>query len=181
MKQRIENDAYYTRRRFDVDVLLGAIALEGATIIEPCAGGHDLARYLPGHVVTNDIIPGSDFRFDATDPASWRKFPAAQWVVSNPPFNQAHLIIPHAYEHATEGVAMLLRLSWLEPCENRAAWLEAHPLYSMHVLPRFSFDGSGQTDSVTCAWMIWRKGAGGAVYSHPMRDTRQRSLFGGQP
>jgi len=50
-----------------------------------------------------------------------------------------------------------LRLSYLEPCQNRAQWLADHPLTKLIVLPRISFNGSGKTDSCTTAWMIWDK------------------------
>jgi hypothetical protein len=52
---------------------------------------------------------------------------------------------------------MLLRLSYLEPTEDRGAWLNSHPPTDLIVLPRISFTGNGKTDSVTCAWIVWRK------------------------
>lgn len=176
--KRRENDAYYTRRRFDIDVLLEHVRPAG-TFLEPCVGAGDIARYLPGPVHTNDIVRtvAADTYLDATDPASWKQFPAADWVVSNPAFNIAHLIVPRAYDHARVGVAMMLRLTWLEPCDNRASWLKEHPLTEQHVLPRFSFDGSGSTDSVTCAWMVWIKGRPPAVYIHPLDAGQSEITF----
>jgi hypothetical protein len=52
-------------------------------------------------------------------------------------------------------VAMLLRLSFLEPTRERGPWLAKNPPDLVIVLPRISFTGDGKTDSVTCAWMIW--------------------------
>ena len=52
---------------------------------------------------------------------------------------------------------MLLRLSYAEPCLNRAEWLKAHPISHLIVLPRISFTGNGKTDNVTCAWFVWDK------------------------
>jgi hypothetical protein len=49
---------------------------------------------------------------------------------------------------------MLLRLSYLEPCNNRAEFLSVNPP-SLIVLPRISFTGDGKTDNVTCAWFVW--------------------------
>lgn len=83
------------------------------------------------------------------------------WVVTNPPFNVAAQIVPIAFNRAAKGIAMLLRLSYLEPVENRGSWLNQHPPTDLIVLPRISFTGNGKTDNVTCAWMVWRKAATG--------------------
>lgn len=64
---------------------------------------------------------------------------------------------------AIVGVAMLLRLSYLEPTKDRGHWLNDHPPTQMIVLPRISFTGDGKTDSVTCAWMIWHKQGKGTI------------------
>ena len=79
--------------------------------------------------------------------------------MSNPPFGAAPRIVPLAVEHAVAGVAMLLRLSYLEPCENRSQWLSEHPPTRLIVLPRISFTGDGRTDSVTCGWFVWERHA----------------------
>lgn len=101
----------------------------------------------------------ADYTADVSKPEVWSTFPrGAHWVVSNPPFNQAPLIVPLAWAYAEIGIAMLLRLSFLEPVKNRGLWLNQCPPTELIVLPRISFTGDGKTDSVTCAWMIWRKG-----------------------
>jgi hypothetical protein len=58
------------------------------------------------------------------------------------------------------GVAMMLRLSFEEPTAHvnpRGPFLEANPLTRKLVMPRYSFTGNGNSDSVTTAWMIWSK------------------------
>jgi len=58
-------------------------------------------------------------------------------------------------------VAMLLRLSFLEPTAKvnpRGPWLAECPPSRLIVLPRCSYTGDGRTDSVTTAWMIWLRG-----------------------
>lgn len=65
---------------------------------------------------------------------------------------------------------MLLRVSFLEPCNDRAEFLAAHPP-RLFVLPRISFTGDGKTDNVTCAWYVWDKEAFGGhvkVYTKSM-------------
>jgi hypothetical protein len=127
-------------------------------ILEPCAGPGQMASVLAGvgHTETNDIDPGFGcwYSDDATKPAFWQSVPRPDWVVSNPPFECCVPIIVGALEAARRGVAMLLRLSFLEPCKERADLLSIRPP-SLIVLPRISFTGDGKTDNVTCAWMIW--------------------------
>jgi hypothetical protein len=141
--------------------------------LECCAGEGgiaDVLETLPGVIVLrNDVdatMPRLHWTYDVTNHLAWQRIskqrPVA-WVISNPPFNQAARIIPLAYAHAVVGIAMLLRLSYLEPTKDRGAWLNAHPLTDMIVLPRISFTGDGKTDSVTCAWMVWEKGRPPAV------------------
>lgn len=69
----------------------------------------------------------------------------------------ADQMVPLAYSNlpATGGLALLLRLSWLEPTEARADFLRQYPPARVHVLPRHDFKGRGSTDSVTSAWMVW--------------------------
>jgi len=128
-------------------------------ILEPCNGegaiSHEL-RTVGFKVKTNDIDKDrkSNYHYDATDNHLWKLSPS--WVVSNPPFSSAHRIIPRAYNAAMHGVAFLLRLTYLEPCQNRASFLVKYPP-SIVVLPRYSFTKDGSTDSVTCAWFIWNK------------------------
>ena len=136
----------------------------GGNVLECCNGDGAISRVLRlsrniDRVYTNDIDPAleADWHTDATDSTQWKG--DADWIVSNPPFNQAAQIVPLAYDHAGFGIAMLLRLSYLEPCKNRALWLREHPPTTLIVLPRISFTGNGKTDNVTCAWMVWNKRA----------------------
>ena len=175
-----ETDGLLTRH------LLRRVNIRGR-IVEPAAGPGAIARVFLGYeVITNDIDPQhpTHFHGDATDPfhPMWNKpFGEAQWVkdeselvpperqkrfqpdwvIANPPFNEAHNILPLAYSAAQVGVAFLLRLSYLEPCGNRGAWLQAHAPYMTNLIifgqPRPSFTGNGRTDNVTTAWMVWRK------------------------
>ena len=151
---------FYPTPRWATETLLKLFPMAGI-IGEPCSGAEDMADELRRHnqIWTNDIDRShqADSYHDLTDPASWAKLPECDWIVTNPPFNIAAAIVPAAYEKARLGIAMFLRLSYLEPCQNRAQWLADHPLTKLIVLPRISFNGSGKTDSCTTAWMIWDK------------------------
>lgn len=153
-------DRYYTPRTA-TQALLAHCAIQGS-VLEPCVGTGAISQELARHgsvsdVWTNDIDPNVDAHQykDATDPEFWTSL-EPDWVVSNPPFLCCHPIIVGAFSTAQRGVAMFLRLSYLEPCNDRAEFLSRHPP-SLIVLPRISFTGDGKSDSVTCAWMIWDK------------------------
>lgn len=142
------------------------VRIEGS-VLECCSGDGGISKALvlqTGEpIITNDIDDAlaADFHFDATKPDEW--LVKTDWIVSNPPFNCAPQIIPLAYVNAAVGIAMLLRLSYLEPCESRVVasrrgkWLQQHPPTQLIVLPRISFTGNGKTDNVTCAWFVWDK------------------------
>jgi hypothetical protein len=145
--------------------LLQRVKIKGL-VVEPCSGEGAISKTLEelGYIVlTNDADVGREAAYhrDATEPKSWAVFEAAlnrvDWVVTNPPFSRAFEILRLAHATAREGVAMLLRLSFLEPCSERAYWLAQNPPNHLIVLPRTSFTGDGCTDSVTCAWMVWTK------------------------
>ena len=93
------------------------------------------------------------------------------WVVSNPPFNQAFEILQRAFE-TEANIAFLLRLSFLEPTFQRQEFLAKHPPTKLIVLPRFSFTADGKTDSVTCAWMIWERNKPATSITIVTKETR---------
>lgn len=155
-------------------------------VLECCVGNGDIARELQGSdgrprhlVLTNDLDTKrpAEQHGDATDRHWWDE-QTVNWVVTNPPFNVAPKIVPLAVEKAFNGVAMLLRLSYLEPCAGRMRWLAEHPPTKQIVLPRISFTGDGKTDSVTCAWFVWERGAvGQSIEIVPPTPDGQLSLL----
>lgn len=92
-------------------------------------------------------------------PQGWRSF---DWVITNPPYAlksgaKASDFVRQAFTLAPR-VAMLLRLSWLEPCPDRLKILQLRPPQMVIILPRVSFagpHGKKGTDSVTSAWFVW--------------------------
>jgi len=157
-------------------VLLDRVALsidEDVNVTEPCAGDGAITTILQKrnciNVFSNDINSawdGHNSYKDATKPDVWKEWQQENpidWVITNPPFGSANLILPLAYKAATVGVAFLLRLTYLEPARNRGKWLRSHSskLTNLIILgqPRPSFTGNGRTDCSTVAWMVWRKEA----------------------
>lgn len=133
------------------------------TWAEPCVGRGDLITKRSGAPDwTNDVDAAREATFhrNAASVGEWDSFPDVEWIVTNPPFCVAHHVLRHALAFMRRrpsgiGVAMLLRLSFLEPCEDRRGLLEMDPPNRLIVLPRISFTGDGHTDNLTCAWMVW--------------------------
>lgn len=138
-------------------------------VLEPCAGQRAIADVLQPqkhvmHVETNDLDPSTpcDTHLDAARPEYWadirtRTHNRPDWGVTNVPFDVANHIVPLAVQSLSL-FATILRLSWLEPTESRAAFLKEHPPNHLIVMPRHDFKGRGATDSVTSAWFVWRRG-----------------------
>lgn len=156
-----DKEQYFTRSEITKSLLF-RVSING-TIFEPCAGMNHITQVLEDfelRVFTNDIDEkmNTDFHFDASDIKNWDVLnDKIDWVVTNPPFSLAASILKHAYSKATVGVALLARLSFLEPCAGRDKFLVKNPPNKLIVLPRVSFTRDGGTDSVTVAWMIWLK------------------------
>ena len=151
--------------------LIHEINLNGRAVFEPCAGELAIARFFPD-CLTNDIVAKrpTDLHFDATREDLWPER-RRDWVITNPPFSIASKILPIAHEWAYMGVAMLLRLTYLEPTEDRGKWLQDREadltdLIIFNPRPKLAANKSGKagTDSVTLAWMVWRKGAVGRTF-----------------
>jgi hypothetical protein len=180
---RREHD-FYPTPGWATSELLKRVPVEG-DVFEPCVGRGDILRELAEcprvrSIGDNDIdrLMPAMFHGDATDPAWWKSLGPITWVVTNPPFNVAHKILPLAHATASVGVAMLLRITYLEPCSGRSGWLAKHPPTGLYVLPRISFTGDGKTDSATCAWMVWdRFRCGQAIEVIPDPSDLPGSLF----
>ena len=131
---------------------------------EPCAGTGCITRLLTKAVVfTNDLDPmiPADTHFDAAENGEAWGTLGFDWIITNPPFSEECAILTHALQWGKQ-VAMLARLSFLEPTVDRTALWRDHPPTGLIVLPRYSFrtndQGKRATDSVTCCWLIFQEG-----------------------
>lgn len=159
---------------------LGCPGLRPPRILECCAGDGAIVtvireRYPESWIQTNDVDRklATDLHFDATKPwpteVGWpgrTQRLGFDWVITNPPFSKALAILRNAIEAAEVGVAMLLRITWLEPpkgpgpAKARATFLAESPPKWELVMERWDFDGSGKQDSATTAWFVWSKHLG---------------------
>lgn len=151
--------------------LLRHVKLSGV-IGEPCVGMGAIASLLKvwpdtQRIWTNDVDPNkeADYHCDATLSQSWDCFPEADWICTNPPYSDfAAPIIKNAYQKARVGVAAFLLTSFLEPCDDRADFLQQHPPSLVLIMPRFCFrkNKSGTrwaTDNITISCFVWDKRA----------------------
>lgn len=166
-------DQYFTPPFFTQILIPEGIVRPTDSLFEPCSGQGDLAEVLAPAVlntVTNDIDTSmpANFHADARLPQCFdfirNSETRGNWViVTNPPFRSAFPIIQNAVASGARAVAMLVRLTFLEPTNERAPWLKANPPSRVLVLPRWSFLNNGATDSATYAWVIWERGEASGV------------------
>ncbi len=137
-------------------------AIGGRLLIDPCCGDGRMVDALQerfNELLCNDIdqTEPNCIHKDATQKELWLDIDytynhGETWVITNPPFAHAAEIAQRALS-VTPNVALLLRMTWLEPRPNRL-WLGENPPDYMLVLPRGSFTGGG-SDMTSCSWYVW--------------------------
>lgn len=167
---RIQGDKYYTPLPI-YQWLSDRLKLENKVIFDPCCGKHrpTYKAFSRGNrVIENDIDRDviAHYHGDAAGVGIWLDNDSSkqlqQWTITNPPYNGDLLpILDNALQFSSEGVAMLLRLTFLEPTKNRRKVLTDNlwgkrlkAVYPVNPRPRFDPSKSG-TDNVTVAWFIW--------------------------
>ena len=155
---RVEHD-YYPTPAEAVNVLLRSPWAPPSVCLDPCCGDGAIVRALlaSGRWASGfDLHPvGAWPQRDALAAAPW----GCSAVVGNPPYRGAASFVSRALREAPAYTAMLLRLSWMEPCADRRALLALHPnVIVLPFRPKFRADRKG-SDSVTSAWFVW-PGAG---------------------
>jgi len=169
-KKRIKNDAYYTPAAALTKILLKHVDIAG-TVCEPCVGKGHIAYTLTEHgldVVSADIDINNDYPsllgYDATKQSSWSEVitlsTQPDWTITNPPYRQpdCQKIIENAWRFSKTGIAMFLRLSYLEPTNGQAEFLKNNALSHLIIVnprPQFRTD-TKSTDSCTSAWFVWQ-------------------------
>lgn len=159
---KVALDFYETPRKITQVLLKHNPTIQG-NVLEPCCGQGAISSYLINQgfdVSATDIKHGCEY--DATQLNYWKKLSVKpDWIITNPPFTDAPEILKYSLEHSRVGVAMLLRLSFLEPCKNRAKLLQNYGDNLMQIIPlnprvKFNPEDKG-TDNVTVAWFVWNK------------------------
>jgi hypothetical protein len=165
MQERLKNDFYPTPERLTKSLL--TFFQPDGIVLEPCAGDGAIVNVLKNesmikNVITNDIVNGkAQHCFDATQRNLYDSIGKVDYVVTNPPFSQpdCQQIIDRCWDKVECGMAFLLRLTYLEPCGNRASFLKNTNLSKLIIFnprPRFREDTKG-SDNCTVAWFVWEK------------------------
>ncbi|CAN0123014.1 unnamed protein product, partial [Pylaiella littoralis] len=106
-----------------VDALVAEVSIEGL-VLDMCGGRTDAVAVRLGEtctVVTNDVRASSG-SFARVYLEKTGQQP--DWVVTSPPYKGAIKFVMAALEVARYGVALKLPLSFMEPCADRATWLQ---------------------------------------------------------
>jgi hypothetical protein len=141
------------------------------TLWEPaCGEGHmaaPLGEYF--NVFASDIHPfgyGQAIDFLTCDDIGDPRDPDTDWIVTNPPFRTASDFLRLGLQRARRGVALLLRLQFLEGGARHRLLHGAEPLTACAVfaerVPMTLGRWNPEAASATAyAWFLWRKGAAG--------------------
>ena len=103
----------------------------------------------------------------------------ADWVITNPPFNQAVEFVERALEQASIGVAVLVRTAWVEGSDRYRRLFDPRPptVIAQYVervpMVKGTWDPSGTGLATAYAWFVWVKSA-------PAIDTGFRWIPPGQ-
>lgn len=118
-----------------------------------------------------------DFSFARADDAPW----PVDWIIANPPFTLGEAFLHRALEIARGGVALLLRLQWLEGGEryrtifstDRAPSLVC-PFADRVAMIEEVWDTEASS-ATAYAWFLWHKGSTALnTFSHIAPGTDQR-------
>lgn len=153
------------------------VGLAGKTVWEPACNRGYMARPLAeagAHVITSDIADYGwsgqqllgDFlggRFHSVDGGFEAVVEPVDWIITNPPFNKAAEFVHRAREIAREGVAIIIRVAFLEGGDrydelySRAMpWLVAQHVERVSMV-KGCYDPQASRPTAY-AWFVWRRG-----------------------
>ena len=171
--ERVENDFYATDPS-SVEALLEVLELKSKSFYEPCCGQGHISKVLGRHFseanhYATDLVyrgygtGGVDF---INTPSIF--LPKAEWIITNPPYSIAKEFIDKSLSIATKGVAMFLKIQFLEG-QARKEWFANTPLKAVYVFSKRQDpwrDGEQlnpktgkKWGSTMCfAWFVWEHG-----------------------
>ena len=203
---RINLDSYYTPDHVARACVQALRPGQLSTAWEPHAGGGAFVRALQdtthvSYVVASDLSPAAGVQVhDARD--GWKPELAPHWdgdcpdyIVGNPPFDEAQDHIEMALKTAQAGVGFILRIGFLEGTERYKKFWRWHPATELHtfvrrpsflerwedgsvgylrkrddngeiVLDRKGVPKKAGTDSAAYAFYVWRKFHSGPTTQH---------------
>jgi hypothetical protein len=141
----------------------------GARVVrEPAAGLGHIARPAADYFETilptdiHDHGPGYELR-DWLDPSAWAPEPDCDLIITNPPFGMAEQFVLLGLERARLGVALLVRLTFLEGGKRHAildgprATLTQPLIFSERVPMVLGNWNPTASTAAAYAWLFWSK------------------------
>lgn len=151
------------------------------TILEPACGEGAMAETLKEY--TANVTASDIFDYGYGDVADYLNtdMPNYDWVITNPPFKLAKEFIHKAMSHSNKGVAMILRIAFLEGIQRYNELFSSTPPTKVGVFSERIPMVKGRLDksagSATCyAWFVWEQGKTGTelVWIPPVRKLMER-------
>lgn len=146
---------------------------------EPACGRGDMARPLAEYF---DVVHASDvqsFGYGVTYDFLLPSKLVTDWIATNPPFKLAEEFVLTALERASEGVAMLTRLSFLESTGRYQRLFNLFPPTSINQFAervpmlKGRLDRAGSTATAYC-WLVWRVGRSAGTQFRWIAPCRKR-------
>jgi len=169
---RVENDFYATDKN-STRGLLDIHNIESDSFYEPCVGqGHIvevLKEYFPNAEYTySDLVDRGYENTQIFDYLNTETDIKADWIITNPPYKLAKEFISKSLTQANKGVAMFLKIQFLEG-QARKEWFKNTPLKYVYVFSkrqdplRDGMELNPKTGkkwgSTMCfAWFVWEIG-----------------------
>lgn len=160
-KKNRQRDDFYPTPPEATRALLDVVKFDGA-IWEPACGDGAISKVLieAGYEVrSSDLIDRSYGETNQDFLLDWNS--RVPNIVTNPPFKHAEEFALHALDRATNKVAMLCRLAWLEGIDRRKMFLGT-PLsqvlvFSNRILMNRNGDplAKGASGMIAFAWFVW--------------------------
>jgi len=181
--KRQKEDFYATNPQSVRDLLDSCDFIEGSHFYEPCVGQGHIAEvikeYFPhATVVGSDLVDRGYPNTIVADFVNRSLFDdggeiptTTDWIITNPPYKYAREFIDRSLSIATKGVAMFLKIQFLEG-QSRKAWFKKNPPKYVYVfsarqqpmrdgLEKNPDTGKEWSNTMCFAWFVWIKGFSG--------------------
>ena len=174
--KRVEND-YYATDPQSVRDLLDIYDIEGETFYEPCVGEGHIAKVLKEYFPNSEVY-GTDLinrgygngEFDFIN-ENWEDrldllIPKkVDWIITNPPYRLAKEFIDKSLAMTNKGVAMFLKVQFLEGKARRALFEKYPPKHVYISSSRLQCAKNGEFErmkagggsAIAYAWYVWEK------------------------
>ena len=170
--ERVANDFYATDPD-SVRALFDNVNIVGDSFYEPCVGQGHIAdvikEYFPyATVYVSDIVDRGYKGTVIKDFVNSEPKVKTDWVITNPPYKYAKEFIDNSLKVANKGVAMFLKIQFLEG-QSRKEWFKSNHLKYVYVFSKRQDPwrngekvnpktGKKWGSTMCFAWFIWEKG-----------------------